>query len=128
MSITSVLDNLGDLKNGATEFLQNNINTIAAGAGGVALGATVGSITALTVSKSKSSKKRKSKSRTVRKRSRRHKKHRYARTSGKAKDRSHKRIRMTKHGQPYVILASGKARFISKKSARNSRRRKGGRY
>jgi hypothetical protein len=35
---------------------------------------------------------------------------------------------MTKTGQPYVILASGKARFISKKSARLSRKRKGGRY
>jgi hypothetical protein len=27
-----------------------------------------------------------------------------------------------------VILASGKARFISKKSVRNSRKRQGGRY
>jgi hypothetical protein len=35
---------------------------------------------------------------------------------------------MTKNGQPYVIMASGKARFISKKSARSSRKRKGGRY
>jgi hypothetical protein len=35
---------------------------------------------------------------------------------------------MTKTGQPYVILKSGKARFISKASARASRKRKGGRY
>jgi len=35
---------------------------------------------------------------------------------------------MTKNGQPYVILKSGKARFISKRSARLSRRKKGGRY
>lgn len=52
----------------------------------------------------------------------------YARTAGKGKDRSTKRIRMTKHGQPYVILASGKARFIKKSSAKRSRKLKGGRY
>ena len=52
----------------------------------------------------------------------------YARTAGKGKDRSTRRIRMTKHGQPYVILASGKARFIKKSSARRSRKLKGGRY
>lgn len=53
---------------------------------------------------------------------------RYARTAGKGKDRSTKRIRMTKNGQPYVILASGKARFIKKSSAKRSRKLKGGRY
>jgi len=52
----------------------------------------------------------------------------YARTAGKGKDTSRRRIRQTKHGQPYIILASGKARFISKASARASRKRKGGRY
>jgi len=50
------------------------------------------------------------------------------RTAGKGKDTSTRRIRQTKHGQPYIILASGKARFISKASARASRKRKGGRY
>ena len=54
--------------------------------------------------------------------------YKYARTAGKAKDRSTRRIRMTKNGQPYVILKSGKARFIKKSSARLSRKRKGGRY
>jgi len=52
----------------------------------------------------------------------------YARTAGKRRDTSTRRIRMTKNGQPYIILKSGKARFISKKSARLSRKRKGGRY
>ena len=52
----------------------------------------------------------------------------YARTAGKGKDTSTKRIRMTKHGQPYVILANGRARFISKASAKRSRKLKGGRY
>lgn len=52
----------------------------------------------------------------------------YARTAGKGKDTSTKRIRMTKKGQPYIILRSGKARFIKKSSARRSRKLKGGRY
>lgn len=52
----------------------------------------------------------------------------YARTAGKGKDTSTRRIRMTKHGQPYVILKSGKARFIKKSSAARSRKLKGGRY
>jgi len=49
-------------------------------------------------------------------------------TAGKRKDRSKRRLRYTKNGQPYVILASGKARFVSSKSAKTSRKRKGGRY
>lgn len=116
-------------KNDTAEFLKQNIGTIAVGAGGVALGATVGAIAASKAHKSKSRKKRKSKNRSVRKRSyRTRKRYKYARTAGKKKDRSTKRIRMTKNGQPYVIMASGKARFISKRSARSSRKRKGGRY
>jgi len=53
---------------------------------------------------------------------------RYARTAGKRKDTSTRRIRMTKNGQPYIILRSGKARFIKKSSAKRSRKLKGGRY
>jgi hypothetical protein len=49
-------------------------------------------------------------------------------TARGGKDRSTRRIRMTKHGQPYVILKSGKAKFIKKSYARASRKRKGGRY
>lgn len=39
---------------------------------------------------------------------------------------SSKKIFLTKNGQPYIKLASGKARFISKKSASLRRKRKGG--
>lgn len=89
-------------------------------------------VTALAVSKSrKKSSKSKSKTRkrsTSFKKSRKKKSYKYARTAGKRKDTSRRRIRMTKNGQPYVITASGKAKFISKKSARLSRKRKGGRY
>jgi len=117
----------------ATNFIKSNIGTIGAGVGGVALGGVLGYTAAKLVSSRKTSKKRKSKSSSKRKRASSHSKKRkrrnhYARTAGKRKDTSHKRIRMTKHGQPYIILASGKARFIKKSSARNSRRRKGGRY
>ena len=49
-------------------------------------------------------------------------------TARGGKDRSTRRIRHTKHGQPYIILRSGKARFIKKSSAKRSRKMKGGRY
>jgi hypothetical protein len=39
-----------------------------------------------------------------------------------------KRIHYTKRGQPYIITAHGKARFISRKSARIDKKRKGGYY
>lgn len=39
---------------------------------------------------------------------------------------SSKKIKHTKNGQPYIILPSGKARFISKKSEKLRKKRKGG--
>jgi hypothetical protein len=101
------------------------------GAAGVAIGATGGALAGAAIAKSRSRKKRKRKSSSTRKRSsssRKNSVRRTPRTAGKRKDRSTKRIRMTKNGQPYVIMASGKARFISKRSAKASRKRKGGRY
>jgi len=91
---------------------------------GTATAVTAVGATALAVaSKRKSTTRRKKSSSKKRKKS-----YKYARTAGKGKDRSTKRIRMTKTGQPYIILKSGKARFIKKSSARASRKRKGGRY
>lgn len=49
-------------------------------------------------------------------------------TAGKRRDTSRRRIRYTTKGQPYVIGAHGKARFISKKSAHSSYKREGGKY
>jgi len=108
---------------------------IIVGAAAATVGAGVG-IAATALASSKKSRKRKSKAKIKRRRSNKRRVGRkrsrsysgYARTAGKGKDTSHRRIRMTKNGQPYVILASGKARFIKKSSAKNSRRRKGGRY
>jgi len=39
---------------------------------------------------------------------------------------SSKKIKFTKNGQPYILLKSGKARFIKKSSARLRKKRKGG--
>lgn len=120
------------------DVLQNVVGTIkenplaavaGAAVGGVALGVGGSAIVGAIVKRK--TKRRKSKSSRKRSRSPKRRKTRrtkYARTAGKRKDTSKKRIRMTKNGQPYVILASGKARFISKRSAKLSRKRKGGRY
>jgi len=102
-------------------------NPVTTALGGALIG---GSIIGAISKRSKSSKKKRAKTnkRKVKRTSRKRKYRRYARTAGKKRDRSTKRIRMTKNGQPYVILANGRARFIKKSSARNSRKRKGGKY
>lgn len=129
--IETGLERVSTLGNEAKGLLGNPIATAIGGAvvGGLVTGAVVGSVksrkktTRKTRRKKRSTKRRSSKRRPTKRR-----KYKYARTAGKRKDRSTRRIRMTKNGQPYVILASGKARFIKKSSARLSRKRKGGRY
>lgn len=85
---------------------------------------------ALAVRKKKSKKRTKKSSRKTRTRrkSKKTRRRHTPRTAGKGKDRSTKRIRYTKNGQPYVITRSGKAKFIKKTSAKRSRKLKGGRY
>jgi len=133
----------------ATDFIKSNIGLIGAGVGGAAIGAGVGSVVTAGIIKKRAKKsKRKakhksSKRRTTHKRKlkfgskayrkrylgkRRHHKQRKPHTAGKRKDTSHKRIRYTKNNQPYIILSSGKARFISKKNVHRSRKLKGGKY
>jgi len=115
---------------------------LALGAGALAVGAGVATVAIVRRRK----KKRKAKSKSVRKRVRRGKKLKFGskayrkkylkhgrkqkkpHTAGKGRDTSRRRIRYTRNNQPYVILSSGKARFISKKSVSNSRKRRGGRY
>jgi hypothetical protein len=111
------------------DTIKSNIGIISAGAGGLAIGSAVGYVAGRS-SRKKSKSRKRSKSKTRKKSSHNRKKSkRYTpHTAGKRKDRSTKRIRMTKNGQPYVLMASGKARFIKKSSARLSRKRKGGRY
>jgi hypothetical protein len=109
--------------NGLQHISQHKVAT-AAGVGLIGAGAA----TAYVISRNKSKKRSKKNKRTTRKSFRRYRKQKQPHTAGKRKDTSHRRIRYTKNNQPYIILASGKARFISNKSAGNSRRRKGGRY
>lgn len=124
---------LAVIKDEATNFIKDNVGAIAAGAAGLVVGGAVGAIAANAISNKKSGRRRRSKSKSVRKRnySRRSRKagRRYTpHTAGKRKDTSHKRIRYTKNGQPYVIMGNGRARFISKKGARRSHKQSGGRY
>lgn len=132
-NLTQIGAMIGDAGASVNEFINDNKTAVYAtgsGLAGVALGVGGASIVNSVRSK-KSTSKRRVKSGNIRKRSSSHRKkknYKYARTAGKRKDTSKRRIRMTKNGQPYVILASGKARFIKKSSAHNSRKRKGGRY
>lgn len=134
-SISAIPLKVQELKSTANDFIDNNKTALAiggAGAAGIVVGGIVGAVAAKRSSIKKKSTKR-AKASSARKRSSSSKKRKsrtskYARTAGKGKDRSTKRIRMTKNGQPYVIMASGKARFIKKSSARLARKRKGGRY
>lgn len=121
MSLTDGLNGLiGDVKQAIS-------NPITSAIGGAVIGSAV---TGTIIAATRKSTKRRKKTSKSRKTSRKKKKrsYKYARTAGKRKDTSRKRIRMTKNGQPYVIMANGRARFIKKSSARQSRKRKGGRY
>jgi hypothetical protein len=112
--------------NSARSYLSKHKGAAVAVAGG-SLVAASGLLVA-----SRLKKKRRAKNRRARKASNRRKAtqriRRTPRTAGKRKDRSTKRIRYTKNGQPYIILRSGKARFLKKKSARISHKRRGGKY
>lgn len=109
---------------------------ISAGVTGLVAGATTivkrkkSSKKKTTKKKKKTSTKRKKSTKSRRKKTsgRRKKGRRTPRTAGKGRDRSTRRIRYTKKGQPYVITRSGKAKFIKKSSAKRSHKRKGGRY
>lgn len=109
--------------------LEKSIGVIGIGVGGAALGTALGYYAASRRNKKKRKSKRKLKNKARRKRNRMYRaKQRQPYTAGKRKDRSHRRIRFTKNNQPYVIMANGRARFISKRSLSSSRKRKGGKY
>jgi len=117
---------------GIDSLTNNGLSTgskiaLGVGAAGVVIGSGLG--VAAIVRKRKSRKSKRRKSRNSRKRNNRNKKVRKTpRTAGKRKDRSTKRIRYTKNGQPYVITRSGKPKFIKRSSAKRSHKQKGGRY
>lgn len=129
--IINVKDLIGDAVSNITNPFASS--PAAAAIGGAVVGAGTGALVTASLSKSGiRRKKRKTKSKVSRKRhyksKRRRRKQRQPHTAGKRKDTSHRRIRYTKNNQPYVIMGNGRARFISKSSARRSRKLKGGRY
>lgn len=78
----------------------------------------------------KKEKRRRRKSQGRRKVSRGRHLHKVSRR-GKARRHTHrgtKQIHFTKNGQPYILLSSGKARFIKRTSVRRRRKLKGGFY
>jgi hypothetical protein len=110
-----------------SDISKSILGTIGIGAGAAILGGTVGYLAGRRTTRKKNRRRKASKRKVSRVRHRRHKQKKPY-TAGKRKDTSHRRIRYTSNNQPYIILASGKAKFISKKSVRTSRKRRGGRY
>jgi len=135
---SDALVHLEKLQAGATEFIRGN--PIVTG-GVIGVGSTIGAIGLVKgassvvgrVKKRKKTVKKRKKATRIKRKTRRStkrvKRRRFTpRTAGKGKDRSTKRIRYTKRGQPYVLNRKGQARFIKMTSARRSHKRKGGRY
>ena len=112
----------------ATNFIKSNLGTIGIGAGGAIVGGILGYAAGSRRAKSPKRRTRRTKNKSTRSRSRIYRKQKKPYTARKHKDTSTRRIRYTKNNQPYVILANGRARFIKKKSVKNSRKRSGGRY
>lgn len=123
-----IMPTLDNVTSRITQFVRGNPLITTSIAGITTAGITAGVVSIARRKKSKkkrTTKKRKTKRKTPKKRkkvTRKKCKHTKRKKSGSNK------IRKTKNGQPYIILASGKAKFISKKSASLSRKRKGGRY
>lgn len=129
--------------------IKKHKRSVAIGSGVALVGVGVATAAIISHSRKKSKRRKKSKSRSVRKRNSKNRSSRKLKFGSKAyrkkylghgrkrttpytarkhKDTSRRRIRQTSKGQPYIILPNGRARFISKKSAKSSRKRKGGRY
>ena len=122
MVLESLQDGLQDIFGEIGNVVTNN--PIAVGSGVAGAGIIAGGIMALSTIKSKTKTKRKTSKKTSRNRkSKKRTKHYHhgKRHSHKGKGKigySHKKIHYTKHKQPYIILASGKARFIKKTKRR----------
>lgn len=147
LSAQPYIEKGSEILNDIGSNIGDNLGTIALGTGSaLAVGGLV--VGAISVAKKRKKSKSKSKSRKKKASSRRSggrklkfgskawrkkycnkgRRQKQPYTAGKRKDTSHRRIRYTKNNQPYIILASGKARFIKKSSVSRSRKLKGGRY
>lgn len=118
--------NFDRIRTDVTNFIRGN-PLVSAGVGiGTPL-AVVGIGSGISRFRSRATKKRKAKTpkrkaKTKRRTTRTKKKRKY----GLRKAVRSKKIRTTKNGQPYIILADGRARFIKKSSSRSAKKRKGG--
>jgi len=118
-----------------SQFIRQNPIT-AGSIGAVGVLGTLGASQIVGKIKKRKSKKKKRTKKAIRHRKHKrrrkkrysHKKQRKPYTAHKRRDTSHRRIRFTKNNQPYIILRSGKARFIKKSSVRRRRKMKGGFY
>lgn len=130
--IKPVVANVERILSPITEFTRANplISGIAlGGTAGVATSAIVGAVR----KRSKRKSTRKKTKRKSKKRTRRRTRRRTTRTKRRVKKKWYgktrgKKIKYTKNGQPYVILKSGKARFIKKKRSKRMKKMKGGYY
>ncbi len=131
--MTSLTESFGELKNGITGTIEsiggvvsNNPSAVIGSAlvGGALVGATTAAIISRKKASSKSSRKKHKKithtKRGLKQDRKRRSKQKWevAYQKRKRKKKSHSRSRKGKHytknGQPYIILASGKARFVKK--------------
>lgn len=132
---SKLLDTAGQSVGTASEFVRKNPVTSAVSvSGGVLAGVTAVQIIRKkrkASTKAKKSKRKVSKAKPRKRKStskKRKSKQKKPYTARKGKDTSTRRIRFTKNNQPYVILKSGKARFIKKSSVARMRKIKGGKY
>ena len=122
-----VTSSLNTIKDGISGSPLGSI-AVAGGVGAILGGATIAGISSIKKQRKKKRYSKHSRKKSSRFRSRRRSRRKTPHTAGKRRDYSTKRIRYTKKGQPYILTTSGKAKFIKKSSARNSHKRKGGRY
>ena len=132
IGISKLLPAFESVAGEATEFIRKHPVTTSVSVGGGILAATqavrVVRKKRKKVSAAKRQPRKKKRKVHVHKHVHRGRKQRKPYTAGKRKDTSTRRIRFTKNNQPYVILASGKARFIKRSSVSRMRKRKGGKY
>jgi len=119
---------LGAKLSAARSYVKSNLGAIGIGASSLVAGAAIGATASSLLRKRKSKSRRRRTSRPIRRKRATGTRKRKRPTASRKRTVSTKRIHYTKTGQPYIKLRSGKARFIKKKSARTSRKRKGGRY
>lgn len=147
MGLDTLKEEVSGTLNTISSIIATNPVASAVVGGGLAAGAVLGAVAIARRKRKKSSKRKSSRKKSSTRRGRRRSKRKLKfgskayrkkylhkhRTSPKGKLTRHKHrgtkaIHYTKKGQPYKILANGRARFIKKSGAKRSRKMKGGYY